>query len=288
MPDLLDPKNDYVFKRLFVEAPALLADLISAVRHDEPPVLEVCVLNPRIEPADLHGKYIVLDLLVVDAEGRHYNVEMQVRRHLNHPERAAFYLARTLAGQMERGEDYDALPGAVGIHLLDFTLYPSPQWHWCFELRDRAEPQVRLTHILQLHLLELPKAPDESPVGSTLAAWVAYFEHWQEEEVMTHIQHAPVREAMNRLQALSADEEAKRYAFERERALRDEISALNGARREGRQEGQVEVLTRQLEHKFGPVSDAVTLRLERASEAELDRWTRQILFADTLESVFRD
>ena len=51
---LLDPKNDYVFKRLFADAPALLADLISVVRHDSLPVREVQVLNPCIEPADLH------------------------------------------------------------------------------------------------------------------------------------------------------------------------------------------------------------------------------------------
>jgi len=34
--DLLDPKNDYVFKRLFVRAPRLLVALINAVRHTDP------------------------------------------------------------------------------------------------------------------------------------------------------------------------------------------------------------------------------------------------------------
>lgn len=124
---LLDPRNDYVFKRLFADAPVLLADLISAVRHDCPPVHEVQVLNPRIEPADPYGKYIVLDLLARDAAGRHYNVEIQVRRCRDHSERAAYYLASALAGQLERGQGYAELPGAVGIHLLDFSLYPPPQ-----------------------------------------------------------------------------------------------------------------------------------------------------------------
>lgn len=292
MADLLDPKNDYVFKRLFVDAPALLADLISAVRHDEPPVEHVRVLNPRIEPADLHGKYIVLDLLVADTAGRRYNVEMQVRHYRDYPERAAYYLANTLAGQLEGGEEYTALPGTVGIHLLDFTLYNLPQWHWCVELCDRTHPQVRLTDALQLHLLELPKAPDEGVVGTALAAWVAYFEHWQEDEIMARIQHAPVRDAMDRLQALSADEEAKRRAFERERAVHDEISFLNSARREGReegrQEGQVGLLTRQLQRKFGPLPEVVVQRLQQADEASLDRWADQVLFADTLEAAFRD
>jgi len=37
-PGLLDPKLDLVFKRLFAGAPDLLADLINAVRSDEPPI----------------------------------------------------------------------------------------------------------------------------------------------------------------------------------------------------------------------------------------------------------
>jgi hypothetical protein len=33
---LLDPKNNYVFKRLFVEAPDLLVELINVVQVSEP------------------------------------------------------------------------------------------------------------------------------------------------------------------------------------------------------------------------------------------------------------
>jgi len=41
---------------------------------------------------------------------------------------------------------------------------------------------------------------------------------------------------MSRIRELSADEEARRLAFVRERALRDEVSLLNDAKREGREE----------------------------------------------------
>ena len=41
---------------------------------------------------------------------------------------------------------------------------------------------------------------------------------------------------MSRIRELSADEETRRLAFVRERALRDEVSLLNDARREGREE----------------------------------------------------
>ncbi|BAU56982.1 hypothetical protein HH1059_03030 [Halorhodospira halochloris] len=54
---------------------------------------------------------------------------------------------------------------------------------------------------------------------------------------MAKIAHEPVKRAMSRIRELSADEEARRLAFVRERALRDEVSQLNEARQEGRQEG---------------------------------------------------
>tara|TARA_R110001599_G_scaffold60939_2_gene169239 strand:- start:1164 stop:1382 length:219 start_codon:yes stop_codon:yes gene_type:complete len=66
MSELLDPTNDYVFKRLFAEAPDLLVDLINDLRPDLPDIASVEILNPNIEPTELTGKYIILDVLARD------------------------------------------------------------------------------------------------------------------------------------------------------------------------------------------------------------------------------
>ena len=75
--DLLDPKNDYVFKRLFVRAPRLLVALINAVRHAEPPIRAVHIRNSGIDGEERGDKAVVLDILATDERGRLYNVEMQ-------------------------------------------------------------------------------------------------------------------------------------------------------------------------------------------------------------------
>lgn len=80
MPTLLDPKNDYVFKRLFADEPELLIALINAVRYRAPPIRSIQVRNPNIDPPELHGKYIILDILAEDSNGTRYNIEMQIRR----------------------------------------------------------------------------------------------------------------------------------------------------------------------------------------------------------------
>ena len=55
---------------------------------------------------------------------------------------------------------------------------------------------------------------------------------------MASFTHEPVQQAMHRLRELSADEETRRLALVRERALHDEVSFLNEAKREGREEGR--------------------------------------------------
>ena len=245
MRDLLDPTNDYVFKRLFVEAPELLVALINDLRPDLPDIASVEILNPNIEPSDLTGKYIILDVLARDTAGHCYNVEVQVRRYGVWHKRGLFYLARTLGGQLRAGEDYQELRASVGLHLLDFDLFTATEGErqqavWRFEMRDERQPSVSLGNILQMNLIELNKADRLGLSPGPLRAWITFFKHWQEELTMATVTHEPVKQAMNRIRELSADDEARRLAFVRERALHDEVSFLNEAKREGREEGREE------------------------------------------------
>ncbi|MEA3643968.1 MAG: Rpn family recombination-promoting nuclease/putative transposase [Lamprobacter sp.] len=219
--DLLDPRNDYVFKRIFAGSPDLAAALINDLRPSAPPVVTVDILNPTIAPEELTGKTIVLDVLARDASGRRYNIEMQVRRYANWSSRALYYLSRLLGSQLSAGEGYEDVSGVVGIHILGFDLFPEEdQALWCFEPRDAHRPHVALGTALQWNILELPKAerlwrdrglgaPEAQGSEHSLRAtraWAAFFEHWAEESIMADIQHEPVVKAMGRIIELSADE----------------------------------------------------------------------------------
>ncbi len=284
---LLDPKNDYVFKRLFADAPKLLIALINAVRANEAEITELEVLNPKIDPEELAGKYIILDLQAKDESGKRYNIEMQVRRYNAWSSRSAFYLARLLSQQLNPGEDYSTLKSAIGIHLLDFDLFQQPEQQnqavWCFEMRDHTQPAVRLGKELQLNLIELRKADKLGLSSEALKAWITFFEHWQEELTMANITYQPVQEALERVKALSADEETQRLAFVRERALHDEASLMKDAE----QRGLLRVINRQLNRRFGEIPDWAKEKLFEASNDQLEQWSENILFADSLEAFFQ-
>ena len=307
---LLDPKNDFVFKRLFADAPDLLAALINAVRSADPPVQVVEVLNPRIDPAEFFGKYIVLDILAEDEHGRRYNIEMQVRRERAWSERSVYYLARTFVQPLRAGGEYETLKPAIGIHLLDFELFPDPQQaHWCFEMRDREQPAVTLGEELQLNLIELPKADRAGLAGGALAAWVEFLEHWQEEERMAEIDYPPVQQALKRIRRLSADEEAQHLAMMRERAVHTEVTELRAAHEDGRAEGREEglaeglqqglkagqekgllegkraLLVSLLEQRFGPLADHQREQIRSSGAEAIEGWSRRLFDAGSTEDL---
>jgi len=289
---LLDPKLDLVFKRLFAGAPDLLADLINAVRSDEPPVVGLQIRNPQIASGELKGKHIVLDIWAQDATGQQFDIEMQTSKHAGWNARSVYYMARALGEQLKEGEGYTHIQPVIGIHLMDFDLFVEPdQALWEFELRDRQRPDVVLNRCLQLNLVELPKADRlRSHLSPVLAQWIIYFEHFREERVMQQIQHPPIQKAYQHLHALSGDELARREAFVRERAIRDEITEKAEAEARGRAmgliEGQADILKRLLHAKFGELPPSASKRLQNAEPAQLAHWADRVLFAETLDQVF--
>ena len=55
---------------------------------------------------------------------------------------------------------------------------------------------------------------------------------------------------------------------------------------QGRQEGRLALLQRQLELKFGRLSPAVTDRLRQADMDHLESWGDRVLSAQTLDEIF--
>ena len=57
---------------------------------------------------------------------------------------------------------------------------------------------------------------------------------------------------------------------------------------EGRIEGEVRLLRKQLVRRFGPLPDWAERRLTDAEPAQLERWGERVLEAATLEAVLAD
>ncbi|MBK9440856.1 MAG: hypothetical protein IPN53_05865 [Comamonadaceae bacterium] len=92
-----------------------------------------------------------------------------------------------------------------------------------------------------MNIIELGKADRlHSATAQSLAAWVAFFEHWSEESAMNQLSYPPVQQALNMLKDLSADAETQHRALVRERALHDERTLIQAAEERGEQKGKLE------------------------------------------------
>lgn len=150
---LLSPTLDLVFKRLLVSNLDLLLDLLNQVLsgYGYHLLTRIEVRNPEISPELVHAKLIVLDIHAEDDRGRDFDIEMQSQSHAAYPNRSAYYLAKLYAQQLEQGASYADLQGALGVHFLDFKLFPKePEGQFCFEWRAREDPDLRLNDQLAL------------------------------------------------------------------------------------------------------------------------------------------
>ena|GEM_PF-3338090 len=82
--ELLDPRNDFIFKRIFgseSNKDVLLAFLNSTfLEAGEPPLTEIILMNPYTDKDTPHDKQSILDIKAKTAEGKLINIEMQLVR----------------------------------------------------------------------------------------------------------------------------------------------------------------------------------------------------------------
>ncbi len=245
MKKLLSPKNDVVFKMLFTRNTEVLADLINSVleRSDKNRIISVEIQNPDILPDEIEKKFIILDIRAVDESGHEYDIEMQVRRYENYSRRTLYYLCRMYGNQLKSGDDYLELHPVIGIHFLDYTLFPdAPDFHYSFRFSDIRYPDLTLTDDLNLHIFELPGIEQYFEAQRTydLLEWLHFFNHASEEGERTmkeHYKNPMIHKALDVLQALSADEKTRELAERREKALKDESMFMKEAQKRGMEEG---------------------------------------------------
>ncbi len=243
--DLLTPKSDFVFKKLFTSDTDLLVNLLNSVLQlpEKRQIRSVEIRNPMILPEDITRKFIILDILATDESDHIYEIEMQVRQYDWYSKRSLYYASKIYADQLDSGNEYDKLLPVIGIHFLDYEEFPDySDFHFCFELRDFRHPELILTEDMSIHIFELPKFEKlgESGVfGNALGEWLHFFNHADKEDrtMRENYKNPAIRKAFDYLELLSADDKNRYLSEIREKSLKNERSELSAARRKGAEEG---------------------------------------------------
>ncbi len=106
----LDPKNDAIFKALFVdlEMNQSLISLVTAVIKPIRPIVSLKVLNPEISIKYFKHRGCTLDILAELADGTFVDIEMQMKREKSLKKRDLHYWSRIYSGGLRKTQPFSA------------------------------------------------------------------------------------------------------------------------------------------------------------------------------------
>lgn len=192
----------------------------------------------KLDAERILDKTGILDICAQTADGTIVNVEVQIANQYNMEKRTLFYWSRLFSGQLAKGNDYATLKKTITVNILDFDYLPTEQYHNVYHLREDNTGHI-LIDVLEIHFIEMPKFICETPdIEDGLHRWLMFFSEPKEEVlVMLEEKDTKIAKATKVLDLLSSDPETVRLYELREKAVRDEVSRLNGARAEGMELG---------------------------------------------------
>ena len=241
---LLKPKIDVVFHALFRPGNEKITKaMIEAATKEK--IESINLENNQY----LVGKYPEEKLGIVDLKatlnnGTICDIEIQLADNKDTAERFLYYWSRIYTSQLVKGDDYAKLNKVIGIIILDYAFEKTKeieQLSTKWKIREvTTGKEIELTDVLELYIIELPKVREiiKKEPKNKLAQWVMFLNNPNEREVTRIMEeNEEIKEAMEELEEISKDEQLRRIAELKEKAIRDEQNGLRHARQDGIKEG---------------------------------------------------
>lgn len=229
---ILSPKLDVVFQILFGEVGSekITKDLLSCILDEE--IIDIDlnqnIVLRRNMPEDKMG---VVDVLAKINGNEYCNIEMQMTDKKNLIKRLLFYWSKQYIRNIKKSEDYNDLQRTILILLANFEIGSLKElgFHSKWKIIEEKERKIILTDDFELNIIEMPKVHRLlKPTGKEkkLKEWLFFFDNPESKEVSYYMKNNEnIKDAKDKLDVISQDEEVRRIAELREKALLDEKEA---------------------------------------------------------------
>ncbi len=241
---LLDPKIDFVFKKIFgsEKHPRVLISFLNAILKPINPISNVEIRNSDLEKEFLDDKFSRLDIKARTNKNEIINIEIQLKNEYNMIKRSLYYWSKMYEEQLNEGDDYSKLERTICINILNFKYLDNNRFHNGYRLKE-IETNEELTNIQEIHFIEIPKLSEDSDEKDMLVAWMEFLKNPESEKVRSlELTISEIREAKDELIRISNDKEQRLLYEMRAKTLKDKISALNEAERKGIEKGAKNLL----------------------------------------------
>ena len=185
---LLDPKNDYVFKRIFGHSgneqitknllESIIPDKIDQIELDSNPITEKDLLDDKVGILDIKAK--------LNNGNVNCNIEMQVVDQKDIEKRILLYWSKMYIQTISSGNDYESLKRCIVILITDYdieSLKELPDYITKWKIMEEKYAELELTNMLELYIISLNKAKNSTKTKKEdlLLNWLKFINNPKEE-----------------------------------------------------------------------------------------------------------
>ena len=253
----LDPKNDYVFKRIFgwEGNEDITGDLISSIIGEE--IREVNLDSNKILERDLmDDKLGVLDIKAKIGEDIECDIEMQVSDKKNVSERILYYWSKMYSKNVKIGKNYVEGKKTIMILITNYKLEELREVEKMltkWRVKEIDDSKITLTDKLEFYILELPKIKENSETSEKLKNWIKFIKS-PEDIKMEDLKDKYIKKAMEELEKLGDSEEEQERAFKRELFIMDlkaiEARGIDKGIEQGEKNSKIEIAEKMLKRNI--------------------------------------
>ena len=237
---LLDPKLDYVFKRIFGYKgnEDITKSLVSSIIKKE--ITELAIEGDKILEKDvLDDKIGILDIRAKIDGSVNCNIEMQVVDRKNAEKRILFYASKMLIQSITQGKNYSSIKKSIAILITDYELASlvevekySSKWN----LREEDYGNIILTDAIEIYIIEMPKL-EKYPTNTVLDKWVKFIKNPK----VIDMSEKEIAKAKEVLEEISQDEHARCLAELREKYIMNQKAIEEGGYDKGAKDKSMEI-----------------------------------------------
>ena len=236
--------NDFIFKKVFGKKgnESILKDLLEAILKIKIKKIELQA-EVELERELIDDKTGVLDIEATIDDNTIIDIEMQMRNQYNMKERSLYYWAGLYYTGLKKKGEYKENKRVITINIVNFDMFKEGPYHEKIELR-REYKNILLTNKLEIHFIQLSKFLKEGQEekDKKMWQWLTFICNKNRKEVERVMkENKEIEKANEELEYLTGDDAVRRIAFLREKAERDYISNMSGAREEGAKKAKIEI-----------------------------------------------
>ena len=249
--DILPLSNDYVFKRIFSKGgnERILKSLLEAILEIK--IQKIEIKNPEIPKESIKEKLSILDIKAEINDNIMLDIEMQVGNTTAIDKRLVVYSSKLVAGDIKVSEKYPDAKNTIVICITTDNILKRNAYLSIARLKFEKTQEKRyaemgyekedeyLTDMISYYIIELTKFKENKPrTGDLLEKWLLVIGGDEEMMKKCKKEEGEIKEAIEQLEEMSADEKEREIYEIRERSRLVYNTEMYEARRKGLEEGE--------------------------------------------------